>query len=216
MAGRLEPLWSALGRQLRHPSGLTGDLVGRFMSLANRQPNDLAIDALCLAPTDRALELGFGPGDALRKLAARTPQGAVAGVDHSALMLARARRLNRNAISRGAMILRQGPFSPLPWPDSAFDKILMANVVYFFDAEGRNMAEARRVLRPGGLAAVYATDRSTMRRWPFSRPDTHRRFNADDLRLLLVQGGFSADDIRIEPHVLPFGIAGLVATARKA
>jgi tRNA G46 methylase TrmB len=43
------------------------------MAIINDKPNRLAIDALALGQNDRVLELGFGPGWALRTIAARAP-----------------------------------------------------------------------------------------------------------------------------------------------
>jgi hypothetical protein len=92
---------------------------------------------------------------------------------------------------------------------------LAVNIAYFFGPEGKEVAEMHRVLRPGGLAVVYVTDRATMRNWKFSGPDTHRLYDADELSSLLRQGGFGYRDISIEEVRLPFGVRGLVATAAK-
>jgi SAM-dependent methyltransferase len=102
------------------------------MALVNDEPNRLAIDALHLGPGERVLELGFGPGWSLRTIAARTRGARVYGVDQSARMLEQATRMNEVAVSSGRMLLVQGPFSPLPWIDEMFDKVLLINVVYFF------------------------------------------------------------------------------------
>jgi ubiquinone/menaquinone biosynthesis C-methylase UbiE len=87
-------------------------------------------------PGETVLELGFGPGWGLRTIAARTRGAKVFGVDQSARMVKQATRMNEVAVSRGRMVLVQGPFSPLPWIDEMFDKVLLVNAVYFFDAEG--------------------------------------------------------------------------------
>jgi len=72
----------------------------------------------------------------------------------------------------------QGPFSPLPWVDEMFDKILLVNVAYFFDSGDRDISEAYRVLRPGGRIVLYVTSRDTMQKWPFAAADTHWIFDA--------------------------------------
>src|ERR1700686_1509961 len=108
-------IWTYIGRQLRHPSGPGGPLLGSAMSLANREPNRIAIDALDIAPDDTVLEIGFGPGQALRRPTSMASRGRVLGPDHSAAMLAQATRRNRAAIHDGRLVLRQGPFDRLPW-----------------------------------------------------------------------------------------------------
>jgi len=185
------------------------------MSLANKQPNHLAIRALSLLPHDTVLEMGFGPGAAIKTMAALVSQGLLLGIDQSLDMLRQATRWNKLEIMRERVQLRLGNFSSLPWPAGSIDKILAVNVVYFFNRDAREIREARRVLKPGGLMAVYATDESTMAHWKFSGPDTHVLFGQDSLRSLLTRGGFSEEDISLSEVMLSFGIRGLLAIARK-
>jgi SAM-dependent methyltransferase len=221
MSGGREPMsgfdgvWDTMGRQLRHPSGFPGRLIGRAMAIANRRPNQIAIEALGVAPEDVVLELGFGPGRAVGKLASLTGAGCILGIDQSATMLAQASRYNRRAIKTGRVELRIGRFDALPWPSASVDKILAVNTVYFFRKDAVEIGEARRVLRPGGAMAIYATDKSVMACWRFSGPDTHRRFGRDDLVALLRTGGFDDDEIKVRAADVGCGIAGLIAVARK-
>lgn len=208
-------IWHAFGLQLQHPAGLAGAIVGWLMGVINDEPNRLAIHAMEIGPGDAVLELGFGPGRGLRSIAART-RGPVYGVDHSARMLQQAKELNETAVARGRMTLVHGPFSPLPWIDGTFDKILLVNVVYFFDPAGQDIAEVYRVLRPGGRVVVYATSRDTMRSWPFAGPETHRTFEVQDLAELLEGAGFSPSHLSIKHVELAFGVKGLIAVAEKA
>jgi SAM-dependent methyltransferase len=211
----LDGIWRALGRQLRHPSGFPGRVIGHGMAMANRWPNRIAIEALDIAPGDVVLELGFGPGKAIAQLASAIGSGHVLGIDQSATMLAQASCHNRQAIERGRVELRHGNFGALPWPTASIDKVLAVNTAYFFHSEAVEVREARRVLRPGGLMAIYVIDKSFMSRWRFSGPDTHRTFDRNGLAALLRTGGFEGDDITIVRADAGFGIAGLLALARK-
>jgi SAM-dependent methyltransferase len=127
-------------------------------------------------------------------------------------MIEQAKRMNELAVSLGRIVLVQGPFSPLPWIDEMFDKVLLVNVVYFFDSDGRDMSEVYRVLRSGGRAVIYVTSRETTK-WPFAGPQTHKLYDRNELLGLLVDAGFQPSDIAIEDVRLPFGIKGLLATA---
>jgi hypothetical protein len=60
--------------------------------------------------------------------------------------------------------LRRGHFDAIPWPTESIDKNLTGNTVYFFRKDATEIREARRVLRPGGTMATYATDKSVMAR----------------------------------------------------
>jgi len=211
----LESFWSGIGHQLKCPSGRAGRLTGQVMTLVNKEPNRLAINALGIEPADQVLELGFGPGSAVRAMAAAAHSGHVLGIDRSPEMLAQASRRNRRAIEQGRVELRLGRFNALPWASGTVDKILAANVVYFFSRNADEVCEARRVLRPGGLMAIYATDRATMSHWKFSGPDTHTLYDRAELQDLILRGGFRAEEVSIRAVPLAFGINGLLALARK-
>jgi ubiquinone/menaquinone biosynthesis C-methylase UbiE len=215
MVSTIGELWGAIGRQFRQPAGLGGRLMGHVMEVINRAPNREALAALEIDPADVVVELGFGPGCAIEALAERAPQGRIFGVDPSAEMLGAAARRNRGPIAAGRVQLTQGHIRDLRLPPGAVDKILAVNVVYFFDEDGGELREARRLLKPGGRLVIYATDKSVMYRWKFAGPATHRLFGRDDLALLLGRAGFDADAIAIrEARVAP-GVVGLVATATK-
>jgi ubiquinone/menaquinone biosynthesis C-methylase UbiE len=209
-------MWHALGSQLQNPSGAAGSIVGWLMAWINDEPNRLAIDALNPRPGETVLELGFGPGWGLRTIATRARDARVYGVDQSTRMLEQAKRMNEVAISRGRMVLVRGAFSPLPWIDEMFHKVLLVNVVYFFDSDGRDISEVYRVLRSGGRLVIYVTSRETMEKWPFAGPETHRTFDARDLANLLENAGFRRSHITIADADLALGVKGLIAVAEKS
>jgi ubiquinone/menaquinone biosynthesis C-methylase UbiE len=186
------------------------------MTVFNRRPVQLTVETLDPRPSENVLELGFGSGFGLALLSSRVGEGCVCGIDRSSEMVAQARRRNRTAIAAGRMNIIQGSFSHLAWRDSTFDAVLLANVIYFFDAAGTDMMEVHRVLRPGGRVAIYATDRSSMQNWPFCEPETHRIFDRSEIEALLIQGGFARDDIQITSCRFALGIKGIIALARKS
>ena len=90
------------------------------------------------------LDVGCGEGELARHL----PSGAWRGVDPSSAMLARAPGPAVRADAR-----------ELPFPDRSFDSVALLYVLYHLREPERALAEAHRVLRPGGLLAVAAPSR---------------------------------------------------------
>jgi ubiquinone/menaquinone biosynthesis C-methylase UbiE len=89
---------------------------------SNRQRNVWVVSLLDVQRDDRVLEIGFGPGIAIRELARLAADGRVCGIDHSEVMLRQASRRNADAIRRGAVDLRLGSVDALPDFDAPFDR----------------------------------------------------------------------------------------------
>lgn len=97
------------------------------------------------------LDIGTGTGRMLELLAGRATRAV--GIDLSREMLALARsRLARAELSHCQA--RQADMYRLPWPGPAFDTVVIHLVLHFAEAPGLVIADAARVLRPGGRLAV--------------------------------------------------------------
>jgi arsenite methyltransferase len=114
--------------------------------------------ALALRAGERALDIGSGPGFLTAEMAADVgPEGTVHGVDVSESMLAIARR-RELAPSSARVELQAADAAALPFPDASFDAVVSTQVYeYVADIPGA-LAEARRVLVPGGRLLVLDTD----------------------------------------------------------
>jgi ubiquinone/menaquinone biosynthesis C-methylase UbiE len=156
----VEPIRSQFSR----PHGVLGVLAGALMARQNLALNRWAIARLDVRPGHRVLEIGFGPGVAVQRLAELVGAGRVCGIDPSATMLRMARRRNAAAILAGRVELRLGALPDLPYPPRAFDRILAVNSVQLWMDEP-SLAALRRVLAPGGLMAVALQPRDELARW---------------------------------------------------
>lgn len=218
-AGRLGTgtrLHEQVARQFSLPEGAGGRAIAAVMRLVNWLPNRQAIRLLGVGAGDDVLEVGFGPGHALRALSRLAAGGSVTGVDRSRTMFQEASRRNATAIRAGRMRLRNGSFEALPAKDGSFDRILAVNVLYFVGSLEAAFAEARRVLRPGGSIAIYVTDRNAMQWLQFSGADTRHSFDAAHLMAAIRNSAFGADAVEIRRIWLPFGFRGLLARITKA
>jgi ubiquinone/menaquinone biosynthesis C-methylase UbiE len=153
------PNSQVLHRMFAHPSGFLGHLGGWLMGLSNQDIAQWTIEALDIQPRDRVLEIGFGPGEALRQLAQTIPDIQLHGVDASGLMVTKARKLNRAKILSGNIDVRHGTVETLPYPDGSFDKAFSINSMPFWEHPIPGLREIRRVLSPGGNFVVTVQPR---------------------------------------------------------
>jgi ubiquinone/menaquinone biosynthesis C-methylase UbiE len=175
--------------QFARPRGLGGRLAGWLMARKNAAMNAACVAWLAPAPADRVLEIGFGHGRTLSWIAERAPSGFVAGVDPSPEMLRMAARRNRAALMDGRVALALGSAEALPFPDAHFDKLLAANCVQFWDLP-RALAEAHRVLRPGGTLLLGIRMREA-EQGRFASPGFSEA-QVEALREPLARAGFAA------------------------
>lgn len=85
------------------------------------------VSLLDVRPTERVLEVGFGPGVAIAALAARATRGDVYGVDHSEVMVAQASRRNAAAIRDARVRLVHASVAELPSFGEPVDAVLAVN-----------------------------------------------------------------------------------------
>ena len=166
---------------------------------SNRRRNAWAVSLLEVRPDDRVLEIGFGPGLAIRELSRIAHEGHVCGIDHSELMVRQARKRNADGIRRGVVDLRLGSVDALPAFDAPFDKILAVNALLFWSEPVARLAELRRLLRPGGLIAVAHQPRG-----PGATDETSAA-KGREIAAALVRAGFSEVQIqtmRLKPAVV--------------
>ncbi len=134
-----------------HPgfAGLRGLVAALAFTVGRGEAADLAIDLTGTGPGDDVVDIGCGPGVAVRRAAARRASSVV-GVDPAAVMLRVGRPLTR--VRPGARRVRYlgGAAEALPLPDDSVTVAWSLSTVHHWHDVEAGLAEVRRVLRPSG------------------------------------------------------------------
>jgi SAM-dependent methyltransferase len=110
------------------------------------------------------LDVGCGEGELARHL----PEGAWVGVDSSPTMLAEA-----------PGPVAEADATALPYGDASFGALALLYVLYHLPDPRLALAEAHRVLRPGGLLAVAVPSRHDSPELAHALPDRRLTFDAE-------------------------------------
>ena len=139
----------------------------RFKALKTRQ----LLDRLAPGPGERVLDVGSGDGSLLALLTQRYGVHGV-GIDISPAVVER-------SLQAGFWDheLYQGDAEDLPFLGGTFDGVVSLDVLEHLPHPERTIAEAARVLRPGGWAVFYAVSQRDAYTWHWQQ----RRLTDDQL-----------------------------------
>lgn len=212
------------------------DYDRRFEFFDDSRVTKLVLGFACSESSLRFLDLGCGTGHWLARVSSRVQSSA--GLDLSMGMLEHAKaklfpkgessleaklfpkgepsskaRLFPNAEPSPAAkpshcVLARGRAEGMPWKDATFDRILINNAFHHFRDKERAMAEARRVLRPGGGLLIIGLDPHTgLDRWWIHdyfgsslATDKGRYLPTDRMRALMKQCGLSRCETVLALH----------------
>ncbi|WP_460062158.1 class I SAM-dependent methyltransferase [Streptomyces sp. YKOK-I1] len=111
-----------------------------------------AVDELGLREGSRVLDAGCGTGRALPPLrTAVGPSGVVVGADLTPAMLQAAVRAGRDRAGR----LLLADVAALPLRDESLDAVFAAGLIAHLPRPAENLRELARVVRPGGVLALF-------------------------------------------------------------
>ncbi len=170
--------------------------AARWDQIRSLQVDDHHVEAQLLALLPPAgvsnlLDVGTGTGRVLELYGAQGVEGVGIDLSHDMLSVARA-NLARAGLSN--VYVRQGDMYRLPWSGPAFDAVTFHQVLHFADEPAAAIAEAGRVLRPGGRLVIvdFAPHEVELLR----REHAHRRlgFADGEVRGWLAEAGLRPRD----------------------
>jgi SAM-dependent methyltransferase len=197
---RLSPV-NGIARQFGDPSGPIGHLVTGLLARGNASFNRWLFHELgtLVRPPATVIELGCGPGIALKELLAAYPAASVVGVDRSPVVLKSARRRNALAIAGGRLTLVTGDVEKAVGYIPA-DLVLACHVLYFWPDPVSQLRRINDILAPHGHVALGYQLRQHMP--PISQrtfpQEGFTLYDSDDqVAAVVAQAGFTRPEVRI-------------------
>jgi len=123
----------------------------RALHIADSEVERAIVDLLPTDPINDLLDLGTGTGRMLAVMADRAE--SCVGIDYSREMLSVARANLEGAGKRNWQI-RHGDLYRLPLAGASFDITVIHQVLHYLEDPAEALAEAARVLRPGGMLLI--------------------------------------------------------------
>ncbi len=165
----------------------------RALHVADDAVEAAIMDAVGAKPLNSVLDLGTGSGRILELLSDLYARGI--GIDTSTDMLAVARaNLDRAGVTHAQV--RLGDIYHLPLPRDSFDLVTIHQVLHYLADPERAIAEAARVLRPGGRLLIvdfaphemeFLREKHAHRRLGFGHEPMRQWIEAPGLRLETVR-----------------------------
>jgi SAM-dependent methyltransferase len=186
------------------PTGFPGRVVGWMLASrpSNRRRNVWSVSLLDVRRHDRVLEIGCGPGVAVREISRLAVEGYVCGLDHSEEMVRQAAKRNAAAVRTGRVEVRLGSVDRLPAFAEPFDRVLAVNAIMLTDRSVDRLQALRRVMRPGGRIAIAHQPRGP------GATDATAAARGEEIAASLTRAGFS--DVRL--HTMRLRPAAVCAT----
>ncbi|MCJ7472920.1 MAG: methyltransferase domain-containing protein [Actinobacteria bacterium] len=146
------------------------DRISRFYDytegIFEKKSINKALKYLNIKEGEIVLEIGFGTGNALIKIAERIGKSGFAhGVDISPKMLERTnRKINKLGLSDRIKLISRDAIK-LPYPDKKFNAVFLSFTLELFDTPEipEILKEIKRVLKPGGRLGVVSLSKDNGR-----------------------------------------------------
>jgi len=198
-------------------------VYGYLTAAFERKPAEMALGRLSLEEGETVLEIGFGSGYCLQRIAESVGKtGKAHGIDISWGMLAvTKRRLDKAGLTDRVQLYR-GDAANLPYGDNIFDAAFMSSTLELFDTDEipRVLKEVKRVLKLGGRLGVASMSKANgesalLRLYEW----THKKWpKYVDCRPIYVEQSIrdAGYEIRTKERVKLFGLPGEIVVAVKA
>lgn len=183
-------MFRKIGMQFRKPSGFFGTIISSIMIKGNRKRYDTLLKYIDIQPSDKILEIGYGPGDGLNLITNKFDASNVYGIDFSELMYKRASKRNKQFIDSKRVNLMFGDFLDTEIGTKDFNLIFCINVVYFWENLQIPFAKVKSLLKDDGVFYVFMAHKDDLSKMKFTKDDIFNKYTIEQAVDALKLAGF--------------------------
>jgi len=177
--------------QARKPAGVFGRMVMSIVfDRGNSFLNGLVYDLMSVQENDRIIEIGFGTGKLISKMAKHIDSGLIEGVDFSSTMVSIAQKRNKYNVAEGKVKIVEGNFYEISYEKDWFTKACSVNTLYFWTKPELTARKIAEILIPDGKLLLAFEDIGQLEQRKLNQ-EVFRLYTKDEVRDLLVGAGFS-------------------------
>jgi ubiquinone/menaquinone biosynthesis C-methylase UbiE len=177
--------------QARKPAGLFGRFVMSIIfDQGNVFLNGFVNELMSVQIDDRIIEIGFGTGKLIYKMAQKIETGLIEGVDFSNTMVSIAQKRNKKNIANGKVTIIEGNFDEIPYEKDKFTKACSINTLYFWPKPEHTAKKIVDMLKPEGKLILGFEDVEQLKRRRLNKNGFHL-YTKDEVQNLLINAGFS-------------------------
>ena len=182
---------SFFSEQARMPAGLFGRMVMSIVfDRGNAFLNDFVNELMSVQIDDRIIEIGFGTGKLIYRMAQQIEKGIIEGVDFSKVMVSIARKRNKKNIRIGKVKILEGNFDEMPFGKENFTKACSINTLYFWSEPVHTAKKIAEILKPDGKLILAFEDIEQLRQRKLNQEVFHL-YSTGEVQDLLINAGFS-------------------------
>ena len=147
-----------MDKQFEQPKGILGKIAGFIMNLENRKINKWTLQHVNPQKGDTILEIGYGPGYAIKKLMDAKSGVTLHGIDLSSNMEKMAEKKNSEAVEKGKVKLYSGDISEYKAP-LQYDKVYTVNNYPLWEKKEKSLERIYQLLKEGGRIVITVQPR---------------------------------------------------------
>ncbi|MBN1181395.1 MAG: class I SAM-dependent methyltransferase [Bacteroidales bacterium] len=147
-------------KQARRPKGLFGKLImSLIFNKGNAALNAFTYELMSIQKDDKILEIGFGTGTLINKMAEKIDKGIIEGIDFSNTMMLIAQKKNKEYIKNGKVKLIEANFDEIPLEKDNYTKVCSVNTIYFWKNPENSVKKIVEILKPKGKLVIAFEDK---------------------------------------------------------